>query len=427
MKRVLKKIFNKAGFSIHRIIKNPSRYDITKKRSFSGFVKDADHPYDLLIIDDFLPNSLGSWRSIEMATYLKIFNNVQLLCLKNYYFKKIYPINYEEDRKSFLSKYNLNSTKNNIIGIDSPDRINVNARLGYCLFISNLKVSFPLFEKFKIPFLFTLYPGAGFRFYNKESDNFLRNVNDSPLFRGVIVTQQSTFNYLVDREIIPENKIHFIYGVPNQLTEFNLLNPKKFYKKNKSTLDICFVATKYTKFGIDKGFDVFCQVAHRPSKKYNFVKFHVVGGFGKEDVLYSIPKDQINFYSYQYFEFFKDFYCNIDIILSPVKSSVYGEGSFDGFPTGAVTDAGLFNVMMVSSDPLNDNKYPDFKNWEEMIIAESNQYAISDIVEKVIENPLLIEEIATAGKNKLMTLFSRENQIDKRVDLIKEILEESKK
>lgn len=427
MKRIIKKIFYKAGFSIHRIKTIPSRYDITNKRSLSNFVKDDEHQYDLLIVDDFLPNSLGSWRSAEMATYMKSLKNVHLLCLKSYYFKKIYPINYEEDRELFLSRYNLKNTGSDVIGIDSPDLINVNAKLGYCLFISNLKLSFPLFEKFKIPFLFTLYPGAGFRFYNKESEIFLRKINDSPLFMGVIVTQQSTFNYLIDRKIISENKIHFIYGVPYQLAEFNLLNTKRFYKKNKSTLDICFVATKYTKFGIDKGFDVFCQVVYGLAKKYDFVKFHVVGNFSSEDLLYEIPENQIKFYSFQYFEFFKEFYCNIDMILSPVKSNVFGEGSFDGFPTGAVTDAGLFNVLMVSSDPLNDNRYPDFKNWEEMIIAESNQYSISDIVEKLIENPMLIELIANAGRKKLLKLFSKENQLDKRMELIKEILEGTKK
>lgn len=426
MKKILKKIVNKVGFGIYRIKKTPSRYDITAKRRFSSFVSDKEHPYDLLIIDDFLPNLLGSWRSIEMATYMKNFSNVQLLCLKTYYLKKIYTLSYEDDKEQFLFRYHLKSLENNIIDINSSNSINVNAKLGYCLFISNLKVSFPLFERFQIPFLFTLYPGAGFRFYNKESDDFLRKINDSSLFKGVIVTQQSTFNYLVDRQIISENKIHFIYGIPYQLSEFNLLLPKRFYKKNKSTLDICFVAAKYTKFGIDKGFDIFCQVASRLTKKYDFVKFHVVGGFGKEDMLYPVPENQIHFYSYQYFDFFRDFYCNMDLILSPVKSSVFGEGSFDGFPTGAVTDAGLFNVMMVSSDPLNDNIYPDFKNWEEMVIAESNQNAMSDVVEKVIENPLLIENIAIAGRKKLVKLFSEGNQLNKRLNLINEILKKQR-
>jgi glycosyltransferase involved in cell wall biosynthesis len=281
-------------------------------------------------------------------------------------------------------------------------------------------------EKFQIPFVFTLYPGGGFKLYNTACENFLQKVNNSPLFKGVIVTQQVTFDYLTDRKLINEDKVLMIYGAPYELKKFELAGEKRYFKKNKDTLDICFVSGKYTASGVDKGFDVFCQVAFSLSRKYDFIRFHVVGGFLREDLLYDVPADSISFYGYRNFEWFKEFYCGIDAIVSPVKPHVLSWGAFDGFPTGAVEEAGLFGAVMITSDPMGDNVGANYKNWDEMIIVESHKYSVIGSIEKLIEEPYLIEQIAIRGKKRVAELCAPEVQLHKRATFLKDKMFEEK-
>ena len=247
----------------------------------------------------------------------------------------------------------------------------------------------------------------------------MQNINESELFKGIIVTQKSVHDYLIERNLISEDKIKFIYGAAYDTKLFEFNSTKKYYKKNKTTLDICFVAGKYSEKGIDKGFDVFSQIAYTLSSKYDFVNFHVVGGFSNSDLLYNIDSSKIKFIPYQQFNFFPDFFNEMDIILSPVKPNVLGIGSFDGFPTAAVLDAALCQVLVITSDPLGDNIYPKFKNGSEIFIANSNRNEIVTIIENLIQNPLIIESVSIAGRKKALNLLSQKNQLNPRVEFLK--------
>src|SRR4030066_370297 len=75
--------------------------------------------------------------------------------------------------------------------------ININAKLFYCVFINNIYDNLNWLEKFKIPFIFTLYPGGGFQINNEIIDKKLKIVFNSPMFKKVIVTQIFTLDYLI--------------------------------------------------------------------------------------------------------------------------------------------------------------------------------------------------------------------------------------
>lgn len=384
------------------------------------FYQNPSDTSNLIIFDDFLPNLLGSWRSCEISNYLKKINGTKLICLLNFYSKDNLLEDFETDKNKFVEKFHLQNLASSIIPV-SGQQINIKTRLAYCLFYNNLKSIFPILEKFQVPFLFTLFPGGGFVLYNNTCDEFLKKISKSPLLKKVLVTQQCVYDYVVDKNIFNTDQLFLNYGACYPIQEYKLKKEKQFYGKNKATLDICFVAAKYTESGLDKGFDLFCHTAFSLCKKYDFIQFHVVGNFEKADLLFDIPAEKINFYGLQYFDWFADFYFDKDIILSPVRPFILHGGAFDGFPTGAVIDAGFYEVVMISSDPLADNSLAGFENWNEIIITEPNLFSIVKSIEKLIANPQLIEMIGKSGKKKLMGVLSEERQINQRLNIINNI------
>ncbi|HEX5152910.1 MAG TPA: hypothetical protein VFW07_15775 [Parafilimonas sp.] len=415
MKRVIYNSYLKPFIKkINSFVKNKN---VQKKIPPEYYHFDQSFKSNLVIFDDFLPNLLGSWRAPEISSYLRKFDKVELVCFLNFYDRNNKE-QFEKDKQLFIEKYNLQSKATSISKIDSAFPININSKLAYCLFYHNLKRIFPILQKYNIPFLFTLYPGGGFGFYDKECDSFLKEIASSPLLKGIIVTQQCTYDYLIDRGIFQKDMLHLIYGACFPVKNYQVRKNKEYYHVNKPTLDICFVAVKYTDGGIDKGFDIFCHTAYRLCQKYDFIRFHVVGNFSEEDLVFNIPAEKITFYGLQYFDWFRDFYFDKDIIISPVRPYVLKKGAFDGFPTGGVIDAGLYEVLMISSDPLGDNQLAGFENWKDIVISGNNIYSIIQSIDKLIESPALIKSIAKAGREKILENFSEEKQIKERIKVI---------
>ena len=392
-----------------------------KKDIFENFYFGTEQS-QLTIFDDFLPNLIGSWRGFEIGVYLKTCLNSNLICLLNFYDRENSNVDdkFSNHKESFVRKYNLHH--DSIIPINKEGGININTKHAYCLFFNNLYTVYPLLKKFQIPFSFTLYPGGGFKLYDSVCEKFLVEINSSPLFKGVIVTQAGVKNYLINRGLIDAHRINYIYGAPIEVSSYDSVYEKKYYAKNKPTLDICFVSAKYMKYGLDKGFDIFCEVAFRATKKYDFIRFHVVGGFDRNDLLYDVPEDKIFFYGYQDFDWFKKFYSDIDLIISPVKPFVLSAGAFDGFPTAAVMDAGFLGACMLTSDPLGDNYNVGFKNWEDVVLIDSNANSVMEAIDRLILNPTLIEAIAASGRTKLHQLLSPQIQMVERVNILKQHL-----
>jgi glycosyltransferase involved in cell wall biosynthesis len=414
----MKKIINKIKSILRKLKKFVFQPTIKDKDKLSNYYRDSFKKNDLIIFDDFLPNPLGSWRSTEIGFYLKEYPNSILVCLMHSYTSEEKFI---QDKKLFIEKFKISNERI----FKTGDKVNINTKLAYCLFYNNLKAIYPILKEFQIPFIFTLFPGGGFGFYDNDCDLFLKEINDSPLLKGVIVTQQCVYDYLIDRKIFKKEVLHLLYGACFPINEYTSTFLKKYYSRDKSTLDVCFVAAKYTDAGLDKGFDLFCQVAFKLHKRYNFVKFHVVGNFSKDDLLFDIPEDVIFFYGLQNFNWFPEFYYNKDIFISPVRPYILKKGAFDGFPTGAAIDAGFYEVAVISSDSFNDNCLPGFENWKEIIITETNWYSIMEIIERLIANPQMIASIGSASRKKFLEVFRNENTINKRSEIIKNALRDN--
>lgn len=375
---------------------------------------------DLIIYDDIYPHPVSGFRIEEFTVLLTEIKKSKIYVAPLSYplvntDVNLHPIHIKE----IIKKHNTLKDKLKIYN----GFFNFNTKLFYCVFINNIYKFINDLERKKIPFIFTLYPGGGFQMHEENSDAKLKRVLSSVMFRKVIVTQQITKDYLILNNFCEENKIELIFGgVVPQNSLMKDISKRKNYLVNKKTLDICFCAAKYVPKGIDKGYDVFIEVAHALATKFDFINFHVIGGFDASDIDVSKIKDRITFYGYQKYENLENIFKNIDIIISPNKSFVLNKGSFDGFPLGTVVEAVLNGVLAILSDDLNQNK--TFKHNEELIIAASDSDLIEKEIIKLIKNPQRIIDISNKGRLKFQEVYSNEIQMKPRIELLKELIKE---
>ena len=220
---------------------------------------------DLIIFDDVFPHPLSAFRYSEYTEYLKYFDKIKIICSDDSFvcFKESRDINYfvnEYLDKFPLFKYKLDTYKPT--AFYKPKLIYVN-------FLRNV-VHFDLGYRFNVPFIVNLYPGGLLQVNDSITDNYFKKYLCSSYCKKVIVTQSYVYEYLVTNKLCPKEKIEFIFGgvISLELLDIKVSN-KERYGFQKNTLDICFVAQKYTEYGIDKGYDKFIEAAHILVKKYD--------------------------------------------------------------------------------------------------------------------------------------------------------------
>lgn len=380
-----------------------------------------DVSVDLLIIDDFFPDEHSSFRFEEYTSYLHEFQSSYITVTDGPRFGANTFFDFEE----LLSKFKRNypDYANKVSTFDWNE--NFFAKCLYLVFLNNAYQFIDYIEKIEAPFVFTLYPGGGFQLYDESSDKKLVRILSSPCFRKVIVTQEVTYDYLVQNSYCDPENILTVFGVPLpsiNLTEINF--QKKNFGINKPTLDISFVAHKYTELGLQKGYDVFIETARRLRCLHDNIYFHVVGGFDEKVIDVSDFEDRIFFYGFQSSDWFGKFYENIDIIISPNVPSAEFKGSFDGFPTTACINASLHKTAMFCTDLLSSNKGYFLDN-KEILIIPRDPAKIVDLVEHYYNNPQELIDLAENGRNKALDLYSYEKQLLPRIELIKSVINES--
>lgn len=394
--------------------------DFAESRNRLTIVPPDDPPVecvDLLILDTIFPAKISGFRHQEFLSYLQEIPSTKVLTSGGDVFFGGGTETVDELVCDFKREHPDTKGKLGVL-LDGNVARSIGCKLYYFTFLVIAHHFLSIVEHNKKPFIFTLYPGGGFALNNAESDSMLRRVTSSPCFRKVIVTQKITYDYLIDNDFCTEDQIEFIFGVVTPLPKLEMQYQKsQNYGINKNRLDICFVALKYTQFGQDKGYDVFIDVAKALCKKHDNVYFHVVGGFDKSVIDVSDIKDHISFYGVHESDWFDDFYKDKDIILSPNVPDGIWKGSFDGFPTGSCTEAGLRKTAIFCTDELGLNQ-SRFKDGEDLVIVEHDVNDIVNKIEHFINNPADLESIATRGQHRIKELYGYEHQILPRINLL---------
>ncbi len=393
---------------------------IQQSHEMSGFI---EKKVDLLVFDDYFPDPISGFRWQEYLAYLAEFPSMTIATTGDCRIRYDNDVSFKQLVSNFKRKYPDYTNKL----IKYYPELNFNAKVVSVDFLSLTYRFIEHIEKLAVPFVFTLYPGGTFQLGIPVSDDKLKRVFSSPCFRKVIVTQKITYDYLIEHNFCSPDQIEFIFGcvVPqNQLVIENY--DKNFFGFGKDTLDICFVAHRYTEKGVGKGYDVFIEVAHQLCQLHPKIHFHVVGGF--DDTVFDVSdiKDRITFYGVQKADWFDEFYRNIDIILSPNIHSIKLNGVFDGFPTTTCIDAGLRNTAIFCTDELHLNDQ-FFIDREEIVIIPHNAEKITEIIESYYQNPQQLKAISDNGREKILQLYGYEAQISPRVRILKKEIDLSDK
>ena len=291
----------------------------------------------------------------------------------------------------------------------------------YIMFLYNTYLAKNFCEKNNIPFVFTLFPGGGFKLDHEFSDYMLKSVFSSPMFKGCYIPQKIIYDYVVNKGFTTEDKLFFRYGGGFfQFTKEDVL-PRIHYNEGKDTFDICFIAYRYMKKGLDKGFDLAIYSLRELIKKYPFVHLHCVGTNTLKDFKedFSDIKNNLHIYSSQKAEFFPEFFQKMDIALAPCRPNTLDKGAFDGFPL--TTEAGYFGVPIFCTDELKMNH--NYQEGKELVIIKPD---VEDIVAKIeyyINNLDELKTIGTEGQKKIQTLFDIHKQQADRIEFLQKYLD----
>ena len=388
-----------------------------KKKNKDPFFKGKSQ-CDLIIFDDIYPHPISGFRLEEYNVLLEYFTNSKIYVNpRSYAVFKATEEDHKNDVKALTIKKPFLKNKINVL----KDRNDMNTKLFYCVFLNNIYEHLEMLESLNIPFAFTLYPGGGFVINEEEVDFKLKRVLGSKMFRGVIVTQQFSLDYLVSKQFCDTSLIKLVFGcvVPQESLQIDL-SKKVFYSEKKNTFDVCFCAAKYTELGEDKGYDVFIAALTVLTKKYKFIRVHVIGGFDATVIDITEFKDQITFYGYQKFEDLSGIYQNMDVFVSPNKPFVLYPGGFDGFPLGTAIEAGLNGVALILTDELDENK--NFLKGEELLIIKPNKEDLISKIELLINDSIFLEELSLAGKEKIKDIYSNNYQMKPRIEFLNAII-----
>jgi glycosyltransferase involved in cell wall biosynthesis len=370
----------------------------------------------IVIIDNFLPSLLSPWRTYEFGEILReIPNSILLADLRTFHqFSK--GNSYEIAVQKLVE---FNPIFKNKISI-YRNLLFYNPSFVYLLFFENVRSYYYIFEKYNIDFFFTLYPGGGFQFNNVVIDSSLMEICCSKNFLGLIVNQNVTKEYLIDKKICEPDKIHFLPGVP---TNFKLLRAQVLDEKNfNSSIRVLFFSNKYTPDGIDKGFPLFQKVAKKLLEIDMSLGFDVIGNFTSDDINDPILRSKFIFHGQLEESDFGDVLNSTHILLSPNQPFKLSVGSYDGFPLGTSVLAGFFRNVLVLTDFFNESEKIGFINGRDFVKIELDVKTIVIQILELMKDRSKMISISSAAHNKILDLYSWKNQISPRLNILKMFL-----
>jgi glycosyltransferase involved in cell wall biosynthesis len=159
------------------------------------------------------------------------------------------------------------------------------------------------------------------------------------------------------------------------------------------------------------------------AKKYDFVRFHVIGGFDKDVIDVKQIEDRVRFYGNRDFNELRTIFQSVDLIISPNQPDKLSKGAFDGFPLGTVIEAAFNEVGVMLTDCFNENEY--FENNKELIIIEPNVPDMVNKFEGIISDLNGFYEMARNGRKKFQYIYSNNYQLVPRINLLKSLIAES--
>ena len=203
-----------------------------------------------------------------------------------------------------------------------------------------------------------------------------------------------------------------------EVYESQLENSKKF----DGSLRILFMAHRYMPNAEDKGFPIFQEVALELIRKYSDVFFDIIGDFGVKDLDFDSSIERFKFHGILEEKEFGRVLNETHIILSPNQPFILNPGAYDGFPLGSCIIASIFNNALVTSDYFSEAKNYNLIEDIDFLKIEPKKEKIIPKVQALIEDRDRLKSISFSGREKVYKAYSYSSQIEKRVDLFREIV-----
>lgn len=366
----------------------------------------------LLILDDGFPSMATGFRIAEFSYYLKQHENSEVCSV---------VMDFDKMKAEYGRYYP------DLIHKVRPVKANsdYSGALAYMIFLHNTFFFLPLIEFFQLPFVFTLCDGGFFHLDDEQSDTMLRTVFGSPYFRKVIIPINTIYDYVLRENFIPPDKAEFIEGVITQTDYWEQqLVPKRYYKKDKNTFDICFIAHKYKDKGTDKGYDTFVEIAKRLAPLSEDIRFHVVGGYDENELDITPIRNRIIFYGQQYQHFFPEFYSRMDVYLSLMSldpARKLHPGRIAGVcNTTAVQTALNGTALFGIYEP---EQLPGFTDRENVVLLPEDTDEIVKLVSLYFNNLEALYRLSACGQQKFREFYRQENPLKKRFNVLKHYLQ----
>ena len=398
-------IMPRARFPLSDLFEPPQKLDITPQAPW-------------LVLDDFFPNLLTGFRVAEYNAHLQAFPQLSVLSSLG---------DFVHQHDQYAQRY---PELANRVRPCAPQWL-AGAGLVYINFLNNACQFLPALQQHRLPFVLTLYPGGGFGLNDPESDNKLATVLGSPWLQAIIVTQPVTQDYLqrfaLERGLaLPP--LHRIDGV--------VVNPLYFapdaaarhpaLSADRQTLNICFVAERYMSRGANKGYPEFIAAA-KALADLPGLRWHIVGGgFTPEELDVTALGDRICFHGRLTTPGLRQFYADMDLIISPNQPYLLHPGNFDGFPTGCCVEAALCGVAVMATDALGQN--PGYVDGDSMLLLDTDAdvslaQQIETKVRQLCADVAALARIGQAGQALTRKLYAPERQIGQRQQILRSVAE----
>lgn len=286
----------------------------------------------------------------------------------------------------------------------------------YVIFLNNAHFYLEHLERAQLPFILTLYPGGGLD-GSDESRAKLDRVLGSPLLRRVITTQPHV-SAMVRRDYPGVEEVQLTGLFVNDLYfQPGAGERENYFGTGKPTLDLCFVAHKYTVGGRDKGFPEFVLALAELRRRKIPAHGHVVGEFDEADVAEFGSPEDVTLHGVLDSRQLRELYLTMDAIVSPNRPGVLAHGAFDGFPLASCVEAALCGVAMVMTDHLRQSTF--LRDGRDALIVEADADRISDRLEELLREPGGLRRVARSGLRKVRYVYSPPRQVDLRAPLIR--------
>ena len=363
----------------------------------------------LAVYDDVFPNLLTAFRVAEFNAYLERWP-AAIVSSTNWFPTASGRVGFRSALKEYRQVYPQFSRR-----VVHRSR-RVRATHAYCVFIHNAAEHVDRFERERLPFVFTLYPGGGLELTD-ECAKRIDRVVASPMFRGIIVTQDVTRRWLDEQGLVDPALTHFIWGVV--LPEVG--HSERQWWPDKSSFDVAFVAHKYVGGGFDKGYDLFIHAARELAAREPCARFHVVGNWSADDQPVDGIVDKLRFYGPLASRDLHRLYETVDVIVSPSRP-FYQDKRFDGYPLGAAVEAGLRGAVVIATDSLGE--VGPFAG-DELIVVQPEADQIANSLSELASDPEGLRRIATTGQDAFRRIYSPQTQIAPRIRLLERLINDT--